>query len=59
MLQAKKINLVVPDQGIDTSTAVARLFFSILGAVVEFEHALMSERTIEFRRSCENPHKAT
>ncbi len=33
------------DQGIDTSTAVGRMFFQILGAVAEFEHALMSERT--------------
>ena len=33
------------DQGIDTSTAVGRIFFQILGAIAEFEHALMSERT--------------
>lgn len=33
------------DQGIDTSTAVGRMFFHILGAIAEFEHALMSERT--------------
>ncbi len=38
---------MVLDQGIDTSTAVGRLFFSILGAIAEFEHALMSERTID------------
>jgi DNA invertase Pin-like site-specific DNA recombinase len=30
---------------IDTSTAVGRMFFQILGAIAEFEHALMSERT--------------
>jgi len=35
----------VLDQGIDTSTAVGRMFFQILGAIAEFEHALMSERT--------------
>ncbi|SHN37979.1 Resolvase, N terminal domain [Actinacidiphila paucisporea] len=35
------------DQGIDTSTAVGRRFFQILGAVAEFEHALMSERTVD------------
>ncbi|MFI6362061.1 recombinase family protein [Nocardia sp. NPDC050630] len=29
----------------DTSTAVRRMFFQILGAIREFEHALMSERT--------------
>jgi DNA invertase Pin-like site-specific DNA recombinase len=32
--------------GIDTSTAVGRMFFQILGAIAEFEHALMSERTM-------------
>lgn len=46
-LQTKNVDLVVLDQGIDTSTAVGRLFFSIIGAIAEFEHALMSERTIE------------
>ena len=46
-LQTKNIDLVVLDQGIDTSTAVGRLFFSIIGAIAEFEHALMSERTID------------
>ncbi|MHA6762062.1 recombinase family protein [Streptacidiphilus sp. PAMC 29251] len=41
------IDLVVLDQGIDTSTAVGRMFFQILGAISEFEHALMSERTVD------------
>jgi DNA invertase Pin-like site-specific DNA recombinase len=44
-LQARGVDLVVLDQGIDTSTAVGRMFFQILGAISEFEHALMSERT--------------
>jgi len=44
-LQARGIDLVVVDQGIDTSTALGRMFFHILGAIAEFEHALMSERT--------------
>ena len=44
-LQAAGVNLVVLDQGIDTTTPVGRMFFSILGAIAEFEHALMSERT--------------
>ena len=35
------------DQGIDTSTAIGRMFFQILGAIAEFEHALMSERTMD------------
>jgi DNA invertase Pin-like site-specific DNA recombinase len=46
-LQARGVDLVVFDQGIDTSTAVGRLFFSIIAAIAEFEHALMSERTID------------
>lgn len=44
-LEAKGVDVVVLDQGIDTSTAVGRMFFQILGAIAEFEHALMSERT--------------
>jgi DNA invertase Pin-like site-specific DNA recombinase len=44
-LQDRGVDLVVLDQGIDTSTAVGRMFFQILGAIAEFEHALMSERT--------------
>ena len=44
-LQRRQIDLVVLDQGIDTSTAVGRMFFQILGAIAEFEYALMSERT--------------
>jgi DNA invertase Pin-like site-specific DNA recombinase len=43
-LQAEGVDLVVLDQGIDTSTALGRMFFQILGAIAEFEHALMSER---------------
>ena len=39
------VDLVVLDQGIDTSTPVGRMFFHILGSIAEFEHALMSERT--------------
>lgn len=44
-LQRRQVDLIVLDQGIDTSTAVGRMFFQILGAIAEFEHALMSERT--------------
>jgi DNA invertase Pin-like site-specific DNA recombinase len=46
-LQGSGVDLVVLDQGIDTSTAIGRMFFQILGAVAEFEHALMSERTMD------------
>ena len=44
-LQRRQVDLIVLDQGIDTSTAVGRMFFQILGSIAEFEHALMSERT--------------
>lgn len=46
-LEQREVDLVVLDQGIDTSTAVGRLFFQIIGAIAEFEHALMSERTMD------------
>ncbi|WP_204011456.1 recombinase family protein [Sphaerimonospora thailandensis] len=46
-LQERGVDLVVLDQGVDTSTAVGRMFFQILGAIAEFEHALMSERTMD------------
>jgi hypothetical protein len=44
-LQERGVDLVVLDQGIDTSTALGRMFFQIIGSIAEFEHALMSERT--------------
>lgn len=44
-LEAAGVGLVVLDQGIDTTTPVGRMFFHILGAIAEFEHALLSERT--------------
>jgi DNA invertase Pin-like site-specific DNA recombinase len=46
-LDARSVDLVMLDQGIDTSTAVGRMFFQILGAIAEFEHTLMSERTMD------------
>ncbi|MEV5710621.1 recombinase family protein [Actinoallomurus sp. NPDC052274] len=46
-LHDRGVDLVVLDQGIDTSTAVGRMFFQILGAIAEFEHSLMSERTLD------------
>ena len=47
LLQARGVDLVVLDQGIETSTAVGRLFFQIIGAIGEFEPALMRERTMD------------
>jgi DNA invertase Pin-like site-specific DNA recombinase len=45
LLRQREIDLVVVEQGVDTSTAVGRMFFSILGSIAEFEHALLVERT--------------
>lgn len=36
-LRAKGVDLAVLDKGIDTSTALGRMFFQILGAIAEFE----------------------
>lgn len=44
-LKARQVDLVVLDQGIDTTTPMGTMFFHILGAVAEFEAALASERT--------------
>lgn len=35
-LQERQVDLVVLDQGIDTSTAIGRMFFQILGSIAEF-----------------------
>jgi DNA invertase Pin-like site-specific DNA recombinase len=45
LLQARGVDLVVLDQGIDTPTEVGRMFFPVLRSIAEFEHVLMSERT--------------
>lgn len=44
-LTNRGVDLKVLDQGIDTSTAPGRLMLQMLGAVSEFEAALISERT--------------
>lgn len=41
----RKIGLRVLQQGIDTTTAVGRLFFHVLAAIAEFERELIVERT--------------
>jgi len=35
-LQERNVDLVVLDQGIDTFTAIGRMFFQILGSIAEF-----------------------
>lgn len=44
-LDERGVGLQVLDQSIDTSTPAGRMFFHILGAIAEFEHSLMAERT--------------
>ncbi|WP_424468049.1 recombinase family protein [Pseudoclavibacter helvolus] len=44
-LQGPGVDLVVLDQGIDTSTPLGTMFFHLLGSIAEFEHARMAERT--------------
>ncbi|MFE5549460.1 recombinase family protein [Streptomyces sp. NPDC056534] len=46
-LEACTVDLVVLDQGLDTSTPVGRFMFQILGAVAEFERSLNVERTMD------------
>jgi DNA invertase Pin-like site-specific DNA recombinase len=40
-LHARAVDLVVLDQGIDTSTAIGRMFFQILGAIAEFRELIV------------------
>ena len=44
-LEALGVDLIVLDQNIDTSTPAGRLLFNMLGAIGEFEHDLIVERT--------------
>jgi DNA invertase Pin-like site-specific DNA recombinase len=48
-LEAKQVDLVVLDQGIDTTTMYGRLQFNILAAIGEFERELIRERSTEGR----------
>ncbi|GGJ55861.1 recombinase family protein [Deinococcus roseus] len=45
VLNEKKVNLLVLQEGINTSTANGKLFFHIFGALAEFERDLIRERT--------------
>lgn len=46
-LQAKKVDLVVLDQQIDTTTPTGKLMFTMIGAFAEFERDLIAERCQE------------
>lgn len=45
-LEALGVDLVVLDQGIDTSTPAGRLMFNVLGAIGEFEADLIRDRVV-------------
>ena len=44
-LEALAVDLIVLDQGIDSSTPAGKLLFHVLGSIAEFERDLMMERT--------------
>jgi len=46
-MEEKKVDLVVLDQAIDTSTPTGRLLFHMLAAIGEFERDLIRERSAE------------
>ncbi|AJW78482.1 recombinase family protein [Clavibacter michiganensis] len=46
-LSANGIALVATEQQIDTTTAEGRLFFTMIAAFAEFEHAMMQGRTLD------------
>ena len=48
-LEEKNVDLVVMDQGIDTTTIYGKLQFNILAAIGEFERGLIRERSLEGR----------
>ena len=45
--EKEKINLIVIDQNIDTSTSTGRLMFNMLASIAEFENDLRTERQAE------------
>ena len=45
LLASKKVDFVSISDGIDTSTAVGKLMFHLVGAFAEFERDIISERT--------------
>ncbi len=44
-LEARGVQLVLLNEGIDTTTTTGKLFFQIFGAIAEFERNLIIERT--------------
>lgn len=50
MLEEKKINLMVLEQQIDTSSPTGRLLFNLIGTVAEFEREMIHQRACEGRK---------
>ena len=50
LLEEKNVDLVVLDQGIDTTTIYGKLQFNILASIGEFERGLITERSLEGRQ---------
>lgn len=46
-LEARKVELIVLDQNIDTSTPTGRLLFNVLASIAEFENEIRQERQQE------------
>jgi DNA invertase Pin-like site-specific DNA recombinase len=46
-LGGRQVDLIVLDQGLDTTTAAGRMMFHVLAAIAEFEHDLIRERTMD------------
>ena len=44
-LAGRRVDLVVLDQGVDTTTPAGRMLFHVLAAIAEFERGLLIERT--------------
>jgi DNA invertase Pin-like site-specific DNA recombinase len=49
LLEGKNVDLIVMDQGIDTTTIYGKRQFNILAAIGEFERGLIRERSLEGR----------
>jgi len=45
LLESKRVDLRIIDQGIETKTPAGRLLFHLLGAIAQFERELIVERT--------------
>lgn len=59
LLAERGVQLIVLDQGIDTTTAAGRFVFHVFAALAELEAALTSERTLEGLAAARERHGGT